>query len=93
MAPIWIRKHRELVPAVFVLVLRLGDTAGEPGKRSTNGTSASEPPPGEKHPSVTSSSPRDQDLINEIVMRKRTCAERGIKLAVVLLVSRQLLGQ
>lgn len=35
---------------------------------------------------------RDNELVNEIVDRKRACAERGIKLAVVLLTSREMLG-
>lgn len=35
---------------------------------------------------------RDNELVNEILERKRLTAERGIKLAVVLLTSRKLLG-
>ena len=35
---------------------------------------------------------KDADIVQEIVNRKRLCSERGIKLAVVLLTSRELLG-
>lgn len=34
MAPIWIRKHREMVPAVFILVLRLGPPSTVPDQPS-----------------------------------------------------------
>lgn len=77
-APIWIRKHRELVPSVFILVLRLHEAHGagtsrDPAEREDE----------ERH--------HDGELVREIVDRKRSTLERGIKLAVVLLCSRQLL--
>ncbi|GEM06476.1 glutathione transferase omega-1 [Rhodotorula toruloides] len=76
-APIWIRKHRELVPAVFVLVLRLFE----------------HPPGSNVDPTTREEEERERDggLVQEIVDRKRTTYERGIKLAVVLLCSRELL--
>jgi hypothetical protein len=79
MAPIWIRKHREMVPAVFVLVLRLG----EHHSSTTAPLDSSNKGEGERH--------QDGDLVREILERKRSTLERGIKLAVVLLCSRRLL--
>ncbi|GAA5871782.1 hypothetical protein JCM3774_000298 [Rhodotorula dairenensis] len=79
-APIWIRKHRELVPAVFVLVLRLYETP--PG----SGVGPTDPVEREDHERA-----EDAKLVSEIVDRKRSTLERGTKLAVVLLCSRQLL--
>jgi hypothetical protein len=100
-APIWIRKHRELVPSVFILVLRLyefgakDDTQGDDksGSTSTSGTLEREtvnvgPLDKEKLEKA-----KDADIVQEIVNRKRLCSERGIKLAVVLLTSRELLGE
>lgn len=95
MAPIWVRKHRELVPSVFVLILRLYEfghpysmTAEDPG----NSHPIDEPDVGplekEKVERV-----RDSEIITEILARKRMCSERGIKLAVVLLTSRDMLGE
>lgn len=78
-APIWIRKHRELVPSVFILVLRLYESA------STGGAPTD--------PTEREEEEREKDalLIREIIDRKRSTLERGIKLAVVLLCSRELL--
>lgn len=90
MAPIWIRKHRELIPSVFVLVLRLYEF----GLSNEDGTAPSRdeidigPLEKEKIERL-----RDNELVNEILNRKRSCAERGIKLAVVLLTSRDMLGE
>ncbi|KAF5393288.1 hypothetical protein D9757_000463 [Collybiopsis confluens] len=77
-APIWIRKHTMLVPAVFVLFTRLFELD------STN-TPASPPDALELE--------RQQDtmLSSAIAQRKRTTNERGIKLTVVLLASRRML--
>ncbi|GAA6061932.1 hypothetical protein JCM10212_001500 [Sporobolomyces blumeae] len=78
-APIWIRKHRELVPSVFILVLRLFELPPTRGEAFD--------------PVERDDEERQQDalLIREIVDRKRSTLERGIKLAVVLLCSRELL--
>ncbi|GAA5850035.1 hypothetical protein JCM8547_000988 [Rhodosporidiobolus lusitaniae] len=80
-APIWIRKHRELVPSVFILVLRLFEH--DAGQTSNNPLDPSEREEEERL--------RDADLVREIVDRKRSIVERGIKLAVVLICSRALL--
>lgn len=79
MAPIWIRKHREMIPAVFVLVLRLGEfDYSSAGPLDTAHKDEQE-------------REFDAALVNEILDRKRSTIERGIKLAVVLLCSRRLL--
>jgi hypothetical protein len=76
-APIWIRKHRELVPSVFILVLRLFEhDRGNPLS------------PEEKEDLERE---KDSEIVAQIVDRKRSTLERGIKLAVVLLCSRALL--
>ncbi|KIK67572.1 hypothetical protein GYMLUDRAFT_69742 [Collybiopsis luxurians FD-317 M1] len=77
-APIWIRKHTMLVPAVFVLFTRLFELD------STN-TPPSPPDALELE--------RQQDTIlaTSIAQRKRSTNERGIKLTVVLLASRRML--
>ncbi|GAA5980354.1 hypothetical protein JCM10908_001625 [Rhodotorula pacifica] len=77
-APIWIRKHRELVPAVFVLVLRLFEVLP--------GVGAPDPLAREDEERA-----KDAELVTEIIDRKRSTLERGIKLAVVLLCSHELL--
>ena len=104
-APIWVRKHRELVPSVFILILRLyefdlaangaivdddekADEANEIIGLSTEREQTDVGPlEKEKVERI-----RDNELVNEILNRKRACAERGIKLAVVLLTSREMLG-
>ncbi|GAA6021829.1 hypothetical protein JCM8202_002832 [Rhodotorula sphaerocarpa] len=83
-APIWIRKHRELVPSVFILVLRLHEARRE-------GTPAATDEDGEPLSREDEERARDADLVAEIVDRKRTTLERGTKLAVILLCSRELL--
>ncbi|KAM0793128.1 hypothetical protein ACM66B_000606 [Microbotryomycetes sp. NB124-2] len=99
MAPIWIRKHREMTPAVFVLVLRLGEV-----DYSSKLTRTSVNPLGDERQDGSASDVAgldgteldeerrlDAQLVNEIMERKRSTVERGIKLAVVLLCSRRLL--
>ncbi|GAA6001644.1 hypothetical protein JCM10207_002245 [Rhodosporidiobolus poonsookiae] len=80
-APIWIRKHRELVPSVFILVLRLFEH--EQGQ-----TTHAPLDPAAREDAERA---KDAELVREIVERKRATLERGIKLAVVLLCSRALL--
>ncbi|KAK4058130.1 hypothetical protein OIO90_000869 [Microbotryomycetes sp. JL221] len=105
MAPIWIRKHREMTPAVFVLVLRLAevDHASKLTRTSTN--PLADNLDGPRHvnfseqsaESASADSEQDEErrldaqLVNEIVERKRSTVERGIKLAVILMCSRRLL--
>ncbi|GAA5919086.1 hypothetical protein JCM1841_003742 [Sporobolomyces salmonicolor] len=78
-APIWIRKHRELVPSVFILVLRLFESRHSGG------------PPLDPLQREEVEREKDSELVQEIINRKRSTVERGIKLAVVLLCSRDLL--
>ncbi|KAF8601607.1 hypothetical protein BDV93DRAFT_509874 [Ceratobasidium sp. AG-I] len=79
-APIWLRKHIELVPSVFVLFSRLWEG---PGPKS----------PLEPRPEADAGEERQRDteLAMEIAGRKRSTVERGIKLTVVLLASRRAL--
>ncbi|KAG9008676.1 hypothetical protein FRB90_008778 [Tulasnella sp. 427] len=79
--PIWIRKHVELVPSVFVLFLRLSENFG--------GTNRLE---GRDDTLKEEERKRDAELATEISNRKKATGERGIKLTVVLLASRQMLG-
>jgi len=79
-APIWVRKHIELVPSVFVLFLRLWEA----------------PPPMSplegRERELEQEKFYDQELAQEIGTRKRAVAERSIKLTAVLLASRRMLG-
>ncbi|KAG8794879.1 hypothetical protein FRC12_020516 [Ceratobasidium sp. 428] len=79
-APIWIRKHIELVPSVFVMFTRLWEA---PSPKS----------PLEPKPDAEAGEERQRDteLATEIAARKRSTGERGIKLTVVLLASRRAL--
>lgn len=67
-----------MVPAVFILVLRLGEYASAGG-------------PLDQSKKEDDERLRDADLVRDIVDRKRSTVERGIKLAVILVCSRQLL--
>lgn len=80
-APIWVRKHVELVPSVFVLFLRLSELPPPASPLEGRDDSLKEE---EKR--------RDADLAAEIGARKKVTGERGIKLTVVLLASRRMLG-
>ncbi|KAL1409710.1 hypothetical protein Q8F55_003706 [Vanrija albida] len=77
-APVWVRKHTEFVPAVFVLFLRLYESPKGP----------SDSPLGDE---VAAESRRqaereaDEGLVREISERRRRLGERGIKLTVVLM--------
>lgn len=79
-APIWVRKHLELVPSIYVLFLRLWEA----------------PPPLSplegRESELEEERFNDQELAAELSARKKTLAERGIKLTAVLLASRRLLG-
>ncbi|SGY32475.1 BQ5605_C002g01369 [Microbotryum silenes-dioicae] len=81
MAPIWLRKHREMIPAVFILVLRIHEYDHTQDAGPLDAAKAKDDE--ERH--------HDTDLVKEILDRKRLTSERGIKLAVVLLCSRRLL--
>lgn len=72
-APIWVRKHAELIPSVFVLFLRMWEC---PNPESL---SAAELQQKERE--------MDDSLVKEIADRRRRLGERGIKLTVVLMAS------
>jgi trafficking protein particle complex subunit 11 len=83
-APIWVRKHTQLVPSVFVLFMRLYESPPSHMPRSPL-----DPP----HPDKEGEERRrDAELSAEISHRKVITAERGIKLTVVLIASRKMLG-
>lgn len=83
-APIWVRKHTSFVPSVFVLFIRLYESPPHHLPRSPL-----DPP----HPDRESEERRkDTEMSAEIALRKKSTSERGIKLTVVLLASRKLLG-
>ncbi|SOV03457.1 uncharacterized protein UDID_06680 [Ustilago sp. UG-2017a] len=67
-APVWVRKHRELIPSVFVSFHTLPSASDPDGLKTA-----------------------DEGLVKTISERRRTLAERGIKLTVVLLTEREML--
>ncbi|KAN0064294.1 hypothetical protein ACQY0O_002480 [Thecaphora frezii] len=77
-APIWARKHRELIPSVFVAFHCLAEKPGGPEAPQTA-------------ESGEALRRRDEDLIRHIGERRRALAERGIKMTVVLLTHRSML--
>lgn len=85
MAPIWIRKHREMIPCVFLLVLKLWESEEVVAENPLSPASASQQLSEQERK-------KDSILVNEIIERKRQTAERGIKLAVIVLASSRMLG-
>lgn len=84
-APIWIRKHTTLLPSVFVMFLRLFELPEViPRSPLDIGESDREREQEERK--------RDTELSIEIATRKKSATERGIKLTVVLMASRRMLG-
>lgn len=83
-APIWIRKHTRLVPSVFVVFTRLFEHA--PTSRAPLETTEVD------REREAEERRKDTELCAEIAARKKTVSERGVKLTVVLLASRRLLG-
>lgn len=86
-APIWIRKHTTLVPSVFVLFLRLYEL---PPHASRSPLDA--PDPDREREREQEERRRDTELSAEVAHRKKSTNERGIKLTVVLMASRRMLG-
>ena len=86
-APIWIRKHTTLIPSVFVLFLRMYETPPlEP-------RSPLDIPDFEREREKEQEDKRkDAELAAEIAQRKKVTNDRGIKLTVVLIASRPMLG-
>jgi trafficking protein particle complex subunit 11 len=86
-APIWIRKHTTLVPSVFVLFLRLFELPPHMPR------SPLDPPDTEREKEREKEErQRDTELSAEVAQRKKATNERGIKLTVVLMASRRMLG-
>jgi hypothetical protein len=79
--PIWVRKHMELVPSVFVLFLRLWESPLPKSPLEARDIDRED----ERR--------RDAELALEIGTRKKAASERGIKLTVVLMTSRRTLGE
>ena len=87
MAPIWVRKHAELVPSVFVLFLRLYEPENPPEGEDQESKVVREMAEKEKEKEM------DDALVREIGDRRRRLGERGIKLTVVLMASAATLGR
>ncbi|CAO1615908.1 unnamed protein product [Jaminaea pallidilutea] len=106
-APIWVRKHRELVPSVFVAFYTLAEAFvpakhGEGVSNTSESINGDSDIPAEKQGDTSGKSDRralsgqelkarDDELVNVITDRRRSLIERGIKLTVVLLTSRDML--
>lgn len=88
-APIWIRKHTAFLPSVFVLFLRMFEASGAP---LTPRSPLDQPDPDHDRTRVEEERKSDTELSAEIAQRKKATTERGIKLTVVLLASRRMLG-
>lgn len=86
-APIWIRKHTSLVPSVFVLFKRIFEY-----QRPPSGTPLDIPDPDHDKEREAEEKRKDTELAQEIAQRKKTTNERSIKLTVVLMASRRMLG-
>ncbi|ORY33796.1 Foie gras liver health family 1-domain-containing protein [Naematelia encephala] len=81
-APIWVRKHAELIPSVFVLFLRLYESPLHPKVEQT----AEEAQRRDKADRDMEKQ-KDDLLVKEVAERRRKLGERGIKLTVVLMAS------
>ena len=84
-APIWIRKHTSLLPSVFVLFLRIFEYPSLSRAPLTVPDAGREREAEERR--------RDSELAAEVAQRKKMTTERGIKLTVVLMASRKMLGE
>lgn len=87
-APIWIRKHTTLVPSVFVLFMRLYEHP-----RATPTSPLDQLDPDFDKEREIEERRCDTELSKEIAERKKTTNERSIKLTVVLMASRRMLGE
>lgn len=87
-APIWIRKHTTLVPSVFVLFLRIYEYP-----LSTPHSPLDIPDSNREREKEQEERRRDAELAAEVALRKKSTNERGIKLTVVLMASRRMLGR
>ncbi|EIW69677.1 hypothetical protein TREMEDRAFT_44157 [Tremella mesenterica DSM 1558] len=80
-SPIWIRKHAEMVPSVFVLFLRLYEVQSPSPDLSPEHQNAFNAEEKQREKEL------DEMMIREIADRRRRLGERGIKLTVVLMAS------
>ena len=87
-APIWIRKHTTLVPSVFVLFLRIYEYPSQASKSPLDLPDADR----EREREVEERR-KDSELSADVAQRKRITSDRGIKLTVVLMASRRMLGE
>jgi hypothetical protein len=90
MAPIWVKKHAEIVPAVFVMFLRLYEAptpAKVPGEADDEAAGRAR-----READKAMEKDADEGLVKEIAERRRRLGERGIKLTVVLMASAAALG-
>ena len=85
-APVWIRKHTSLVPSVFVLFLRIFEYPPLASRAPLDLSDAVREREAEERR-------RDSELAAEVAQRKKMTTERGIKLTVVLMASRKMLGE
>jgi len=86
-APIWIRKHTTLIPSVFVLFLRMYESPPHEPR------SPHDAPDHEREREKEQEEKRkDAELAALIAQRKKITNDRGIKLTVVLIASRPMLG-
>ncbi|KAG6870551.1 hypothetical protein C0993_004488 [Termitomyces sp. T159_Od127] len=88
-APIWLRKHTSLVPSVFVLFLRIYEHP------PSNGTTSPLEVPDVNREREREMEERkwDTELAAEVAQRKKGTSERGMKLTVVLMTTRKMLGE
>lgn len=86
-APIWIRKHTTLVPSVFVMFLRLYEHPQQIPKSPLEG-----PDVDREREREGEEKRHDTELSVEIANRKKANNDRNVKLTVVLLASRKMLG-
>ncbi len=88
-APVWVRKHAELVPSVFVLFLRLFETPDHSDGLELSADEA------QKRTAADREKEKEMDdmLVKEIGERRRKLGERGIKLTIVLMASAATLGR
>lgn len=87
-APIWMRKHTTLIPSVFVMFTRLYEHPPNAPKSPLEGLYMDR----EKEREAEEKR-HDAELSTEIANRKKNTNERNIKLTVVLLASRKMLGE
>jgi len=87
-APIWIRKHTTLVPSVFVLFLRIFEFPPHTPRSPLDA-----PDLDRERERDQEERRRDTELAAGVALRKKSTNERGIKLTVVLMASRRMLGE